>query len=79
MSDNFKKEFERYREAIDNDIKEVEIVVAYLEQYRANFEDAEISKVIGFFKGHLSRIKLEKSKTTELSWYIESGVENENN
>ena len=79
MSDNFKKEFERYRESINNDIKQVEIVVAYLEQYRANFEDAEISKVIGFFKGYLSRINIEKSKTTTLSWYIESGVENENN
>lgn len=79
MSDNFKKEFERYREAINNDIKQVEIVVSYLEQYRANFEDTEIEKVISFFRGYLSRTKIEKSKTTELSWYIESGAENENN
>lgn len=71
MSDNFKKEFERYREAINNDIKEVELVVACLEQYRANFEDAEIEKVISFFRGYLSRTKIEKSKTTELSWYVE--------
>lgn len=71
MSDNFKKEFERYREAINNDIKEVELVVAWLEQYRANFEDAEIEKVISFFRGYLSRTKIEKSKTTELSWYVE--------
>lgn len=79
MSDNFKKEFERYRESINNDIKEVEMVIAWLEQYRANFEDAEIEKVISFFRGCLSRTKIEKSKTTELSWHIESGAENENN
>lgn len=67
----FKEEFERYREAIDNDIKQVELVISWLEQYKANFEYAEIEKVISFFKGHLSRIKLEKTKTTELSWHIE--------
>lgn len=68
---NFKEEFERYREAINNDIKDVEIVVAWLEQHRANFEGNEVSKVIGFFKGYLSRIKLEKTKTQELSWHID--------
>ena len=68
---SFKDEFERYREAINNDIKEVEIVVAWLEQHKANFEDNEVSKVISFFKGYLSRAKLEKSKTTELSWHID--------
>lgn len=68
---NFKEEFERYREAIDNDIKHVELVIAWLEQYRANFEDGEIEKVIKFFKGFSSRMKLEKSMTTELSWHIE--------
>lgn len=68
---NFKEEFERYREAINNDIKQVEMVISWLEQYRANFEYSEIEKVISFFKGHLSRIKLEKTKTQELSWYID--------
>ena len=68
---NFKEEFERYREAIDNDIKQVELVISWLEQYKANFEYSEIEKVISFFKGHLSRIKLEKTKTTELSWHID--------
>ena len=67
----FKEEFERYREAINNDTKQVELVISWLEQYKANFEYAEIEKVISFFKGHLSRIKLEKTKTTELSWHIE--------
>ena len=67
----FKEEFERYRKAIDNDIKQLELVISWLEQYKANFEYAEIEKVISFFKGHLSRIKLEKTKTTELSWHIE--------
>ena len=79
MSNNFKKEFERYREAIDTDINGVENVISWLETYRANFEDYEINKVIGFFRGYLSRIKTEKIKTTELSWYIEPGAENENN
>lgn len=67
----FKKEFDRYREAINNDIKQVELVISWLEQYKANFEDAEIEKVISFFKGYLSRVKLEKTKTQELSWHIE--------
>ena len=35
---NFKEEFERYREAINNDIKQVELVISWLEQYKANFE-----------------------------------------
>ncbi|MCR4554148.1 MAG: hypothetical protein K5752_04435 [Succinivibrionaceae bacterium] len=68
---SFKEEFERYREAINNDIKEIELVIAWLEQYKANFEDAEISKVISFFRGCLSRAKLEKTKVQELSWYID--------
>lgn len=68
---SFKEEFDRYKEAINNDIKEVELVIAWLEQYRANFEDGEIEKVISFFKGHLSRIKIEKTKTQEFSWYID--------
>lgn len=71
MSSDFKKEFEHYIEAINNDIKNVELVISWLEQYKANFEYAEIEKVISFFKGHLSRMKNEKSKTTELSWHIE--------
>lgn len=68
---NFKEEFERYREAINNDIKQLELVISWLEQYKANFEYAEIEKVISFFKGYLSRAKLEKTKTQELSWHIE--------
>lgn len=67
----FKEEFDRYREAIDNDIKQVELVISWLEQYKANFEDVEIEKVISFFRGYLIRIKIEKTKTTELSWHIE--------
>lgn len=68
---NFKEELERYREAIDNDIKQIELVIFWLEQHKANFEDAEVSKVISFFKGYSSRLKLEKTKTQELSWHID--------
>lgn len=71
MSNDFKEEFERYREAINNDIKEVELVISWLEQFRANFEDGEIEKIISIFKGYLIRIRLEKLKATELSWHIE--------
>ena len=67
----FKEEFERYRKAIDNDIKQLELVISWLEQYKANFEYAEIEKVISFFKGFLSRLKIAKSMTTELSWHID--------
>lgn len=68
---NFKEEFERYREAINNDIEQVELVISWLEQYKANFEYSEIEKVISFFKGFLSRMKIAKSMTTELLWRIE--------
>lgn len=68
---NFKEEFDKYKEAVGNDIKEVELVIAWLEQFRANFENNEIEKVISFFKGHLSRLKLEKAIVQELSWHID--------
>ena len=61
---NFKEEFERYKEAINNDIKQIELVIALYEQHKANFEHAEIEKVISFFKGYLSRAKLEKQKNS---------------
>ena len=67
----FKVEFERYMSAIDSDIKSLELIICMLEQHKANFEYAEIEKVINFFKGNLARAKLEKTKTSELSWYIE--------
>ena len=67
----FKVEFERYKSAIDSDIKSLELIICMLEQHKANFEYAEIEKVISFFKGNLARAKLEKNKTTDLSWYIE--------
>lgn len=67
----FKVEFDRYKSAIDSDIKSLELIICMLEQHKANFEYAEIEKVISFFKGNLARAKLEKNKTTDLSWYIE--------
>lgn len=67
----FKVEFDRYKSAINNDITSLELVICMLEQHKANFEYAEIEKVISFFKGNLARAKLEKTKTSELSWYIE--------
>lgn len=67
----FKEEFESYREAVNNDIEQVELVISWLEQYKANFEYAEIEKIINFFKGYRSRMIIEKTKTQELSWHIE--------
>lgn len=75
MSNEFKEQFERYKEAINTDIKEVELVISWLVQFRANFEDAEIDRVISFFRGYLSRAKFEECKTTELSWHIEETKE----
>lgn len=75
----FKVEFDRYKSAIDSDIKSLELVICLLEQHKANFEYAEIEKVISFFKGNLARAKLEKNKTTDLSWYIEDDDKDENN
>lgn len=71
MSNNFKEGFEHYLVSINNDIKQVELVIALLEQHKANFEDAEIEKVISFYRGYLSRIKVEKTKVQELSWHID--------
>ena len=67
----FKVEFERHASAINNDITSLELVICMLEQHKANFDYAEIEKVISFFKGYLARAKLEKTKISELSWYIE--------
>lgn len=67
----FKEGFEHYLVSINNDIKQVELVISLLEQHKANFEYAEIEKVISFFKGHLSRTKIEKTKVQELSWHID--------
>ena len=75
----FKVEFDRYVSAINNDITALELVISMLEQHKAYFEYAEIEKVINFFKGQLSRAKLEKTKTSELSWYIEDENKDENN
>lgn len=75
---NFKEGFEHYLVSINNDIKQVELVIALLEQHKANFEDAEIEKVISFYRGYLSRIKAEKTKVQELSWYIDDKNEVEN-
>ena len=66
---NFKEVFESYKEAINDDIREIENVISWLELHKANFERIEIEKVINFFKGYLSRTKLEKTKTQKLSWY----------
>lgn len=75
---NFKEGFEHYLVSINNDIKQVELVIALLEQHKANFEDAEIEKVISFYRGYLSRIKVEKTKVQELSWHIDDKNEVEN-
>lgn len=44
----FKEGFEHYMEAINNDIKAIDLVITLLEQHKANFEYAEIEKVISF-------------------------------
>lgn len=78
MSNNFKEGFEHYLVSINNDIKQIELVIALLEQHKANFEDAEIEKVISFYRGYLSRVKIEKTKVQELSWHIDDKNEVEN-
>lgn len=75
---NFKEGFEHYLVSINNDIKQVELVIALLEQHKANFEYAEIEKVISFYRGYLSRAKTEKTKVQELSWHIDDKNEVEN-
>ena len=73
---NFKTEFQRYKKAVEDDIKELEIVITWLEMTAdANVSGVpkeEIAKLVSFYKGAKDSKQVEKKKIEELEWYIEN-------
>ena len=73
---NFKTEFQRYKKAVDDDIKELEIVITWLEMTAdANVSavpKAEIVKLVSFYKGTKDSKQVEKKKIDDLEWNIEN-------
>ena len=73
---SFKNEFEKYKKAVEDDIKELEIVIAWLEMTAdANISDvpkAEIAKLVSFYKGTKDSKQVEKKKIDDLERNIEN-------
>lgn len=73
---NFKTEFQRYKKAVEDDIKELEIVICWLEMTAdANVSGVpkeEIAKLVSFYKGTKDSKQVEKKKIEELEWHIEN-------
>ena len=73
---NFKTEFQRYKKALEDDIKELEIVITWLEMTAdvnvSGVPKAEIAKLVSFYKGTKDSKHVEKKKIEELEWNIEN-------
>lgn len=73
---NFKTEFQKYKKAVEDDIKELEIVICWLEMTAdvnvSGVPKAEIAKLVSFYKGTKDSKQVEKKKIEELEWYIEN-------
>lgn len=73
---NFKTEFQKYKKAVEDDVKELEIVIGWLEMTAdANVSGVpkeEINKLVSFYKGTKDSKQVEKKKLDELEWYIEN-------
>lgn len=73
---SFKTEFQRYKKAVEDDIKELEIVICWLEMTAdANISGvpkAEIAKLVSFYKGTKDSKQVENKKIEELEWNIEN-------
>ena len=73
---NFKTEFQRYKKALEDDIKELEIVICWLEMTAdvnvSGVPKAEIAKLVSFYKGTKDSKQVEKKKIEELEWHIEN-------
>ena len=67
---SFKTEFEKYKKAVDDDIKELEIVITWLEMTAdvnvSGVPKAEIAKLVSFYKGTKDSKQVEKKKIEEL-------------
>lgn len=73
---NFKTEFQKYKKAVEDDIKELEIVIAWLEMTAdanvSGVPKAEITKLVSFYKGTKDSKQVENKKLEELEWHIEN-------
>lgn len=73
---NFKTEFQKYKKAVEDDIKELEIVICWLEMAAdanvSGVPKAEIAKLVSFYKGTKDSKQVEKKKIEELEWNIEN-------
>ena len=73
---SFKTEFQRYKKAVEDDIKELEIVIGWLEMTAdanvSGVPKVEIAKLVSFYKGTKDSKQVEKKKIEELEWNIEN-------
>ena len=73
---NFKTEFQRYKKALEDDIKELEIVITWLEMTAdvnvSGVPKAEIAKLVSFYKGTKDSKQVENKKIEELERNIEN-------
>lgn len=73
---NFKTEFQKYKKAVEDDIKELEIVICWLEMTAdanvSGVPKAEIAKLVSFYKGTKDSKQVENKKIEELEWNIEN-------
>ena len=73
---NFKTEFQKYKKDVEDDIKELEIVITWLEMTAdvnvSGVPKAEIAKLVSFYKGTKDSKQVEKKKIEELEWNIEN-------
>lgn len=73
---NFKTEFQKYKKAVEDDIKELEIVICWLEMTAdanvSGVPKVEIAKLVSFYKGTKDAKQVEKKKLEELEWHIEN-------
>lgn len=71
---NFKTEFQRYKKALEDDIKELEIVITWLEMTSdanvSGVPKVEIAKLVSFYKGTKDSKQVEKKKIEELEWNV---------
>ena len=73
---SFKTEFQRYKKAVEDDIKELEIVICWLEMTAdanvSGVPKAEIAKLVSFYKGTKDSKQVEKKKIDDLERNIEN-------
>ena len=62
---NFKNEFQRYKKAVDDDVKELEIVITWLEMTAdanvSGVPKAEIAKLVSFYKENIINMQTLKN------------------